>query len=241
MPAKYILRLDDAHPGMHHEKWTEITNICNKFDISPIVAVIPDNKDQDIDYGENDADFWNKVLVWQQSGWAIAMHGYRHVLRRSEKGLVPINNYSEFTDLSKATQVEFIKKGLAVFQQYGIKPKLWVAPAHGMDINTVNALLESSINVVSDGFSFRGYKRYGVNWIPQQLWRGRKMKFGTWTICLHPSEMTNNQIDMLVFFIKNNSNDFVSIDKLNYKKYSILDYLFNIFFRLSLKIKKLEL
>jgi len=237
MFVKYILRLDDAHHRMNHEKWRKIENICAQFDIKPIAAVIPDNRDESINCDEYDADFWGRVLSWQESGWSIAMHGYQHVLRKSRRGLVPINDYSEFTDLCEEAQFELIRGGLDIFQEHNINARLWVAPAHGMDINTVKSLLRNSINIVSDGFSFRGYERYGINWIPQQLWKGREMYFGTWTICLHPSEMTSVQIDSIATFIQNNSENFTSIDKLIYKKHSMLDSLFGMFFLFLLKIK----
>ena len=43
---KYIFRLDDACPSMNHEKWNRILSIFDKYNISPIIAVIPNNQDK---------------------------------------------------------------------------------------------------------------------------------------------------------------------------------------------------
>ena len=46
MDARYLISLDDACPQLHHEKWNKIEEIFDIFDIKPIVAIIPDNKDK---------------------------------------------------------------------------------------------------------------------------------------------------------------------------------------------------
>jgi predicted deacetylase len=239
MFAKYILRLDDAHPRMDHEKWNAIQDICIKYNIKPIVAMIPDNQDRNIDFSDVDCNFWKKASLWMQSDWTIAMHGYQHLLRKSSKGLIPVNDYSEFIGLDKTTQADLIKKGLSIFKLHDIKPVLWVAPAHGLDINTINALLENSlIRIISDGFSFRPYTKYDAYWIPQQLWKGRNMLFGMWTICLHPSSMSDKEIEEILKFIIKNKENFVSVRNLNFTKFNVLDFLFEKLFLFLLKIKK---
>ena len=57
MTAKYLIRLDDAHPCMNHEKWVRVESICLKYNVKPIIAVIPDNKDESLNYSSANENF----------------------------------------------------------------------------------------------------------------------------------------------------------------------------------------
>ena len=70
-----------------------------------------------------------------------------------------------------------------------MRPDAWVAPGHSFDATTVRVLRESGIDVVSDGFFARRIRHLDVTWIPQQLWRFRRMPAGLWTVCLHANTM----------------------------------------------------
>lgn len=186
MSAKYIIRLDDAHPKMNHIKWDRIESICNIHGITPIVAIIPENCDKQINYNQADDHFWERAKKWQNNQWWIALHGYKHILKPTAKGLVKINNYSEFVGLPFTEQLEMISNAFQLFLKHEIKPKVWVSPAHGLDINTIKSILVGTdIKIISDGFAFSPYIRFGIKWIPQQLWRFRKMPFGIWTGKFH--------------------------------------------------------
>ena len=65
MDAKYLIRLDDACPQMHHEKWNKIEEIFDFYNIKPIVAIIPDNKDKTLNIKDEDPNFWKKALNWK--------------------------------------------------------------------------------------------------------------------------------------------------------------------------------
>ena len=56
------------------------------------------------------------------------------------------------------------------------------------------------------------------------------MPFGLWTACTHPNEMTDRGIDELERFIQINAKHFVDINKLKYKKWTILNSLFSSFY-----------
>ena len=138
-------------------------------------------------------------------------------------------------------QKQKIIKGQKILKSLGINSTVWVAPAHGLDTTTAKALKDiNDLKIISDGFSFRPYKDHSLIWIPQQIWRFRKMPFGVWTICLHPSEMTANQIKELEKFITLNKHDFISVDVINVEKNKatkFLDKIFSIVWSLLLKIK----
>ena len=58
-------------------------------------------------------------------------------------------------------------------------------------------LLELGIDVISDGFYRRPVRHLGATWIPQQMWRFRRMPSGVWTVCLHGSTLTEPAFETL--------------------------------------------
>ena len=239
MSAKYILRLDDACPTMDVVKWDRIEKICDKFLIRPIIAVVPNNKDKKLIKNDIDINFWNKVRGWQNKGWHIALHGYDHIYISNNSGLVAFNNKSEFAGVSFKTQLEKIQKGISIFEKEGVKTRIWVAPSHTFDQNTLKAIkLRTDIDIISDGISLSPFERFGFKWLPQTIWHFRKMPFGLWTACTHPNEMTDRGIDELEKFIQINAKHFVNINKLKYKKWTILNSLFSLFYWTTRKVMR---
>jgi len=112
MKSKYIFRLDDASHYMDLKKWNEVEKIFIKYKIQPIVAVIPENRYENLIKQPFNPDFWNKVKHWDSKGWDIAMHGYQHSYHKINfnKSIVKFNNYSEFTGLSFEDQKDKISK-----------------------------------------------------------------------------------------------------------------------------------
>lgn len=200
MKAKYLLRLDDASPFSDFTKWKAIEEILQRYKILPIVAVIPDNKDSDLLHQKSDPNFWNQIRDWDKKGWTIAIHGYQHKFHKVNylQNIIPFYSRSEFSGLSLLEQQEKIRKSREIFLKNGLNPKVWVAPGHAFDNNTLKALAnETNIKIVSDGISLFPYQKKGFCFIPQQLWSVKKKKFGTWTICLHPDNMSEKEINDL--------------------------------------------
>jgi len=196
--SSYIIRLDDACPTMDKIKWNRILLLLDKYDIKPIIAVVPNNQDSDLIVNEDDKDFWNIVKKWTLKGYHIAMHGYNHKFISNNKGLVPLNKYSEFAGVAYNIQKEKIISGLNIFQKNDIQPKIWVAPAHSFDKNTLDILKkETEIRIISDGISQNIFNQYGFIWIPQQLWKFEYKTHGVWTICLHPNNMNEQDFQKL--------------------------------------------
>lgn len=211
--TRYVIRLDDAHERHHAARWNAVERLLDEHQIRPIVAVIPDNRDQTILYSRvADIGFWDRVRAWQEKGWTIGVHGLHHDLRPIAHGsLLPMSAHSEFTGLSEARQSEMILTALKVFGRHGIVPKVFVAPAHGFDANTLAVLrrLRQSL-ILSDGFGIRPFVRRQLAVLPQQLWRGRALPFGTWTICLHPSNMDDKDLHALDNFLARHKGECVS-------------------------------
>lgn len=224
----YLIRLDDACPYSDREQWEKVEKILDKYNIKPIVAIIPDCQDKMFtDKYEYDATFWDKALKWQEKGWTIALHGYNHVYTNMKaKGLNPINTFSEFVGLSLDEQCNKIKSGVKLLEEHGLNPVCFVAPAHSFDINTVLALIkESNIRIISDTIANDVYYKYGMFFIPQQCGSFKKLKMKTVTFCYHPNIMSDNDFSNLDIAIKENLSLFASVNELNLteRKYSLYD------------------
>lgn len=199
MKTEFFIRLDDACPTMHQERWNTVEELLDKYGVKPIVAVIPHNEDpkQQID-NCSEKDFWERVRSWERKGWVIALHGYNHVYVTKEGGLVPKNHKSEFAGLPLEEQKEKIKNAIKIFREHGVNPTVWVAPSHTFDENTLQALKEeTSIYIISDGIALEPYKEKGFIWIPQQFEHLKKISSlgGWWTLCKHPSVMPDKEME----------------------------------------------
>ena len=197
MSPKYIIRLDDACDTMDHKKWDLVESILDKLNIIPIVGVIPDNRDPSLFLKPKNKNFWRRVHSWHKKKWTIAMHGYQHKFHKVKKAkmILPFYNRSEFVGIKKNEQKKLITNAYNVFLKNKITPKAWMAPGHTFDINTLEALRETTpIRIITDGITYRPYKFKGFTFVPQQIWWPEKKRFGTWTICLHPNTMNHNQI-----------------------------------------------
>ncbi len=199
MAAQYIIRADDASEYMNHEKWSKFESICKTYFIKPIVAVIPFNEDKSLKVDKINNGFWGRMREWQDLGWSIALHGCTHELNINKSAsLVPVNNYGEFAGVEYSIQRNKIIRAINKFKLEKILPKFFVAPAHSFDENTCKILNEcTEIKWISDGMAFTPYCAYGLNWLPQQLWKFEDKSNGVWTICFHPNEMSEVDFENL--------------------------------------------
>jgi len=219
MFANYIIRMDDASPTMNQDKWIQLETLLDKYQVKPIVAVIPNNKDSKLLLNYPNNQFWQQVKIWQEKKWEIALHGFEHKYTTSVKSIVPINDYSEFAGLSLEEQKLKIRLGIKIFNKHTLTCRTWVAPAHSFDKNTIKALKsETNIHIISDGIAWSPYYEHGMYWIPQQLWKPRNMFFGTWTICYHPDEMNDKDFRILEDFLKKNRKNIISVEELQLSK-----------------------
>jgi hypothetical protein len=191
MPANYLIRMDDACPTMHSDRWARLEEILDAHDILPVVAVVPDNKDPELIIESPDPAFWEKVRNWQAKGWTIAMHGETHLMRPTDaEQVLPFYKRSEFSGLTLEMQSEKLRRAQFVFDREGISVETWIAPAHCFDWVTLAALRAcTTIKTISDSIAVNVYFNQGLYWVPQQLWGFRDIPFGLWTICLHPNRM----------------------------------------------------
>jgi len=240
--VRYLLRFDDVCPTMSHARWTEVEAIVNKYDVKPIIAVVPDNRDPHLIVNREDPDFWMKMRRLQDCQWTIGLHGFQHAYTCRGKSLVPIHEQGEFVGLPEREQRDKIERGVSLLRGRGLKPQVWVAPGHSFDSTTLAILKTVEINCISDGFSLYPYVEHEMFWIPQQMWRFRTMPFGVWTICLHHNQMRDADIERLDSFVGANRGYFIGLPELKQmfsnRSKSLLDVLFQRSAHLVLKTAK---
>ena len=239
---KFILRLDDAAPTMNKEKWDKIEKILDKYNIKPIVGIIPDNKDLEFNYPiiEN---FWQKCLEWQNKGWIIAQHGLNHNLSKTIR--------TEFVGKSYNEQKSIIMKGYDILKNNGLKPTCFFAPNHTFDDITIKVCNEMNcFKFISDGYAFYPYREKEMMFFPSAFDKPHIISpFGIFTFVYHPNKMNDLDYIYLEKFIKDHINKFeINIDEIlnnfSKRKRNIADKI--LFFSISLlrnirrKIKKKE-
>jgi predicted deacetylase len=213
-PAQYLLRFDDLCPTMSRSRWEQFLPLIQEFKIKPILAVVPDNKDRDLERGDPDPEFWAQMRAMESAGATIALHGYRHLCRSKGKSLVPLHRLSEFAGLPTDTQRQWILAGLHILRGHGLTPRVWVAPRHGFDRQTLRVLRDEGIELVSDGLARVPFRRDGLTWIPQQLWEPVEKSKGLWTICVHPNSARGSKVEKLSAFLRKHAAQFTSVDSI---------------------------
>lgn len=247
MNNKYLIRLDDACPTMDHAKWQRMFNILDQYGVRPMVGIIPHNEDPKQEIDAPDEEFWNKAKLWQQKGYAIALHGYNHCYISDEglKGLNPLWSRSEFAGVPYDVQKQKIRDGFEILSSHGVKPKYFFAPSHTFDENTLKALREcTDIRIISDTIATKPYKKGYFIFLPQLGGHCAEMKIsGIWTFCLHPSTMTDEQFVAVENFLKFHKEEFInfdSIDTKNIKEKDILSRVLSWLYFTKRKIKGIK-
>jgi predicted deacetylase len=228
---QYLLRFDDICPTMNWRVWAEIEALLVERRLKPILAVVPDNRDPDLQVDSPVGDFWDRVRTWQEWGWTIAMHGYQHLYVSRNAGLAARRKRSEFAGLPPETQRDKLSRGMEILAGEGITSRVWIAPSDTFDATTVALLPEFGINVISAGWFqhpyvtphtepdgrklFRKDSRVEfekMTWIPLQMHYFRPAPPGVWTVCSHHNQWNGSRAARFREDVNRYGADIVSLD-----------------------------
>ncbi|MDO8676905.1 MAG: DUF2334 domain-containing protein [Candidatus Azambacteria bacterium] len=213
--ARFFFRLDDIAPNMNWENFNFIVSVLERHNIKPLLAVIPDNKDPELLKYPANSDFWRIIEKLHQDGWIIAQHGFEHLYKTENGGILKINKRGEFSGLDFKTQKSMIADGIRIMKdRLSSVLEVFVAPGHSFDKNTVKALKENNFRYLSDGIAPYPFEKWGIVWLPQIMWRPRIIPFGLVTVALHPNTMSQYDLANLQKFIEKNRGEISDFSKL---------------------------
>lgn len=204
MDKKLLFRLDDIAPGLVSDNLRRLEEIFDRYDVKPLLGVVPNNKDPRLVKEEADEDeFWTNVTRLHDKGWPVAMHGYEHVYCTKDSGLLQTNPFSEFAGLPYEEQYKKLDFGRTIMELHGIKPTCFMAPGHTFDDNTLKALHDTHFWYVTDGCSSIPYTREALLMIPCTLGEAKIPK-GVDTVCIHLNNWIDDDFEELDSFLKDN-------------------------------------
>ena len=197
---KIAIRMDDITPDMDWGKFGRFKALLDAYHITPLIGVVPRNKDEKLSLNPARDDFWDYVKSLRDRGWVIAMHGYKHCYTTKDPGLFPIGGKSEFAGLSFEKQDEMIRKAKRILRTNGIETDIFMAPSHSFDKNTLVALKKNGFNRITDGFGTEPYRAYDFVFYPIAVKRSDSLKDtrdGIVTFVYHTNTMEDKDFDKL--------------------------------------------
>lgn len=229
----YLFRIDDITPWMNRDNFDRVEKIFDSYWIKPIIGVVPDNRDPKLDIFPHIDKFWKKIISLHEKGRIIAQHWYQHKYITKNSGIIWLNNYSEFAWLSYNDQKIKIQQGKLILEKnIWITIKWWMAPAHSFDKNTCKVLKDIGFEYITDWIAMYPFSKYGLKWLPQQIWKPQKKCFWIRTVCLHINNYDDRFMDNIEKFCQKNHELIIKdLSKLNYKN-SIMKHIWNYLFKI---------
>lgn len=194
---KIAIRMDDITPDMDWAKFLRFKELCDLYQVKPLIGVVPENQDSMLHIDEAREDFWEYILQLQKDGWCIAQHGCTHIYSTKKKGCFPLNALSEFAGKSYEEQYATLKQGKQVLEEHGIYTDMFMAPAHSYDKNTLKALKELGFTKLTDGFGETPYRWQELVFYPISFKQSSslKKKKGYTTFVIHTNTMNDRDFE----------------------------------------------
>jgi len=212
----FLIRLDDIAENMDWGMMERASNLFDKFHVKPILGIVPNNKDPELlNYPKKNIQFWDQVRAWKQKGWEVAMHGNTHVYDKfcSKTDYLSLGGNSEFCDHPFEIQYKKLKEGLDKFNSENIKIKIFFAPNHTFDNNTILALKKCGINEILDGYGLMPYEENGMKFVPQLFYKLHVIPFGIQTFQIHLNYFKPKDFEEFEKFIKLNSKKIITYEQ----------------------------
>ncbi len=209
--TKYFLRLDDICPNMHWQNFNQLVAVLQKHSIKALLSVVPNNQDAKLLQFPCNENFWNIIQNLHQQGFEIGVHGYTHVYCTKNSGLLGIKKDSEFAGVTFEAQQEKIAKAIAIFHAQKMFPKVFVAPSHSFDANTLKALQQNNIHIIADGYGIFPYTKNGFTFIPHYN-NPILPSIGIQTLDLHLNTISQKNFDAIIQLIEQKHHQFVDVE-----------------------------
>jgi len=237
-----IIRLDDITENMNWHFMDKCELLFDKYNIKPLLGVIPNNKDSDLLLYPKKENFWEHVRKWSDKGWEISMHGNTHVYETNtnKKDFFGYGGRSEFFGQDYNIQKSKIEIGLKKFKDEKINIRSFFAPNHTYDLTTLRALKECKLAYVIDGYGLMPYENDGLTFIPQLFYKEILLPFGIQSTQVHLNYWKDKDFDKFEKFILDNYKKIVPFDYALTKINNNLVYKsINFFTKITLKILRL--
>tara|TARA_Y100000768_G_scaffold195418_1_gene146615 strand:- start:179 stop:889 length:711 start_codon:yes stop_codon:yes gene_type:complete len=221
--------MDDITENMNWKHMDKCELLFDKFNLRPLLGVIPENQDPELLKYPKNSNFWKRVESWKKKGWEISMHGYSHLYERqtNRKDIFNYGGGSEFFGLDYENQLNKIKSGLEKFREKNISIRSFFAPNHTYDFNTLKALDKSGIRIVIDGYGLFPYSKFNLFFIPQLFYKEIILPFGIQSTQIHLNYWDDDYYKKFNDFIEKNFkkiidlNYILTLDKTNFFQNSI--------------------
>ena len=237
-----LIRLDDVAENMNWDLMKKSELLFEKYEIKPVLGVIPNNKDKELLSHPKADDFWQKLRNWKDKGWEISMHGYTHVYDKNtnKKDYFKYGGDSEFCGHSLITQMSRIESGLKKFRDEKIHIRSFFAPNHTYDKNTFAALKNLGINEVIDGYGLMPYTENQIKFVPQLFYKVFALPFGIQTTQIHLNYWKQKEFDDFERFVDNNYKKIITYNQALKKINDNIFYtLINLFTKKIVQTKRL--
>jgi len=241
---KIAIRLDDICDTMNWTNFNKVMDICEKYNVKPLLGIVPINKDKKLMIESPNNGFYSQMLKLQQDGVIFAQHGYDHVYTNKNGGILKLNKQSDFVGKPLETQMEFIAKGKSMLEDNGINTDIYMAPSHSYDKNTIIALKKLGFKYVTDGYTNFNYVWKGLIFVPcKNTFVLKRKDKGLITLCLHINTMNNKDMEQFEKTLNDNKDclmNYSDIINEKPKKHFRLQQKFNLFAtKLKIKIAKM--
>ena len=209
-----LIRMDDICENMNWDLMDRCELLFDKYNIRPLLGVIPINQDPELIKNKKNPKFWERVIEWQSKGWDITMHGCNHLYtqKSDKKDIFNYGGDSEFYGLDYSKQLNKIETGLKEFKKKEIKIRSFFAPNHIYDNNTLNALKGAGIKIIIDGYGLFPYFKNEILFIPQLFYKEIILPFGIQSTQIHINFWDKNYLENFKVFIEKNNKKIVNLD-----------------------------
>lgn len=194
---KIAIRMDDITPDMDWAKFLRFKELCDLYQVKPLIGVVPENQDSMLHIDAVREDFWEYLLQLEKEGWSIAQHGCTHIYATKKKGCFPLNAISEYAGKSYEEQLKLLKRGKKILEEHNIHTDIFMAPAHSYDKNTLKALKAAGFTKLTDGFGDKPYSWKGLTFYPISFKQSSSLKReeGYTTFVIHANTMNDKDFE----------------------------------------------